>query len=175
MLAPAPFTEELATYSCQCVQCEQGLKYRWLLPRLFVLGFLIPLCWLCNLALFLYTQVYTDHDVGFPRLAADQLPTQYELGRALQRGHVSFDRDDSGNPRHAHQADVPDTLDVHRFRFLDSVASDVIAAHDGLHAHYLMWTYRTSAAATCYVLALLTVSVLVAEHSTFYIGPPASM
>ncbi|AGO12230.1 AaceriAEL129Cp [[Ashbya] aceris (nom. inval.)] len=61
-----PYAEEAQPYLCNCIGCCHLQKYRTCFVRLFVTGFVFPVCWLLNILLYLYLCWWIPHEVVCP-------------------------------------------------------------------------------------------------------------
>lgn len=86
-----PFMEELKTWCCQCKCCKKGMKFRNMVMRCFIFGFIIPIFWFFYIILFIYIQTCPVTDIEFPRIDDTDLPTKFEINKNYYRQVFSFD------------------------------------------------------------------------------------
>ncbi|SCV00948.1 LAMI_0G08328g1_1 [Lachancea mirantina] len=87
--AVLPFDEFQKRYSCNCKSCLCGRKFKVWVPRLFFIGFLVPLSWLTLLGIWFCVRYWLEHVVAFPVLPEEEFPTIYELHSGAQKACVS--------------------------------------------------------------------------------------
>ena len=174
-----PFEHSPKIFVCECESCRVCCEYRFLLPRLFFGGFLLPLCWILNLALYVYTQKVVNHSLQFPQISDDDYPTLFELD--MNRKHTSDDprlgmKDVVNTPQHSMSASAlstwslknttsttPDPLDnillQSRIEFLATVSSDVLTYHSKTAQFYATWALRSAISLLIYTCLLILLIV----------------
>lgn len=75
----SPFYQSDKRHVCVCPSCSYSVRHQSMLSLLFFWGFILPICWLINLGLFIYAQYCLKHKVQFSSVAEDEFPTAYEL------------------------------------------------------------------------------------------------
>ncbi|CAR23966.1 hypothetical protein ACU8KH_03664 [Lachancea thermotolerans] len=171
-----PFERQTKSYVCECDSCRICVEYRFLLPRLFFGGFILPTCWILNIALFVYMQEIVEHAVKFPQLAPEDFPTLFELEMYQKRVPIAPEKirhqraaENAGSeetkPGQAPVTNLAATdplgkllLDS-RLEFLTVVSGDVLASHAENRYYFQSWLWRTAFSLTGYILLLTFVIV----------------
>lgn len=162
----APFEDEQPYYVCQCPSCEAATRYRYLIPRVFVCGFVFPLIWLCNLIIYTYTQWFLEYEPAHPQIQPDSLPTAFEIELNIKRTHLNVTRETFEDIERVNEVTTifednkglqgsECSLQCHRNQFLRQVASEILDSHERKRAYYKRWTLGT-------LLAMLTYMVIIA-------------
>ncbi|SCV03429.1 LANO_0G04082g1_1 [Lachancea nothofagi CBS 11611] len=171
-----PFEEELKTYICECESCRACGKIHFLIPRLFFGGFIFPICWVLHLVLFIYTCYIMAHEIQFPRILDEDLPTLFELEmhhKCVSRpptfssaaendthqastNNAQFQTANEPCPKTS-MAPIDQFLAGARLEYLSDVSSDVTSSHAESSKYYRIWAIRTVGALLCYILLVIFV------------------
>ncbi|AET41403.1 Asg7p Ecym_8109 [Eremothecium cymbalariae DBVPG len=159
-----PFQEELGIYFCQCTSCSASKRYRSYIVRFFVAGFFIPLFWFIIIGLCIYIHLWHYNDVMFPTVADNELPTQFEMERDMERQIVTITKGKNNTYHVVSQkcdtktaediCDVVttvendasfDLLKLLHYHHYKMMAEHVIESHDYWKKCYLKWSLRAGA------------------------------
>lgn len=146
--------EEAQCYTCECHSCLIGAQYREWISLGFYAGFLIPLLWIFNLSLHVYTQWHLNHEPTHPQIPLQDLPTGHEFQSRINASRIDLDKitideidrinETTLALKDPHEADCPRyNLQDYRRQFLRQIACDIIESHQIRRAYYNKWTRWT--------------------------------
>ncbi|CUS24700.1 LAQU0S18e02278g1_1 [Lachancea quebecensis] len=177
-----PFERQTKSYTCECESCRVYTEYRFLPPRLFFGGFILPTCWILNITLFVYMQEIVEHAVKFPQLAPEDFPTLFELEMYQKRVPIAPEKttrhlratedavleEAKSNPAPVSNTAATDSqgqilLDS-RLEFLTIVSKDVLASHTEIRQDFQSWLWRTVFSLIGYIL-LITFLIIALRKS----------
>lgn len=172
----APFEQEDISYHCECESCILSKKYISKLPKLFFGGIVLPLFWFVNIALFIYAQCLTSHDVTHSSINEEELPTLYEIELYKKRSmfkkpvtskyiiedHFDITSDTTSSKSHYRSPSTSSSieLELHRSKHLRNIAMDIIRSHDTVRKCYTTWTLRSILAIFSYCIAVSLIFVI---------------
>lgn len=166
----APFADEKKLYKCECDSCKLSFQYHETLPRLFWIGFLVPLTLLCEIGIYFYIDVYLNHRILQPNLNDIDLPTEYERQKYLERHEIIMEtkgisREDLELEDNVLTDDSTGDIEVaalshYRYEFLKQVATDVVDSHDYYRHYFLIWTLRSLGVLIGQTIVIVIVAVL---------------
>ena len=155
--------------------------------RLFITGFVLPVCWLLNILLYLYVCWWIPHDIIFPGVKADSsLQDPEKSADFTGAAKAALDRPSSEEPWDT--STVRDTLpadDTSRISpenagqaHLKAIAASTIECHYRCRRIYLKWLARSlicivgyAAAAIALVAVLSSQKAAAAAGNTLLTSP----
>lgn len=163
----APFDEETLSYNCECTSCDISGCCKYLLARIFIAGLFIPILWIGNIGLYIYTQCYLSNEPTHSQVPQEELPTMFEVELKLKRTrlHLSSTTMDelerlncievkSGTQECTpHTSETDNYLERHRNDFLRHMAVEILCSHDTTKAYYNKWLMFTTLAISTYAVA----------------------
>lgn len=165
-LFPAISDQEEQSYHCECPTCQVSSRYRDWLPRCLAVGFFVPIIWLTNLGIFMYTQWHLDSEPTHSQIPLEEMPTVYEVQTKIEKTHLQLSPKTVQEINHVNDfsitlQDSQETLACpqydligHRNKFLRQVALTILDSHESLGAYYRKWTLRTLLAMLCYAVTM---------------------
>ncbi|CAL9736218.1 protein Asg7p [Monosporozyma servazzii] len=173
----APFQDGSKQYRCECKSCQLSFKNHNILQRLFWFGLFIPFALLYEMGLYIYIDIYLNHRILQPNLTEQDYPTEYERKIYLERHEVKLEMkssqdeseiEDIGNTlfeESNNHNNKSSNLDLFRYEFMKTVATDIVDSHDYYRSHFLKWTLRCLGALIGQVVIIVIVVVLCTSNS----------
>lgn len=167
------YEEEAQCYTCECLSCQTGSRYENLIPRWLLSGFLLPVLWIGNILIYVYTQWHLDHEPTHAEIPLEELPTAYEVQAKIDKTHFEITKDVPADIDNVSETTVafadpeclPHGLPYYRLQFLKQAASQILDSHEAKRAYYRKWTMRTVLAVVAYSV---TIILLVMAYDTGY-------
>ncbi|QLQ77955.1 hypothetical protein HG537_0A02020 [Torulaspora globosa] len=167
--------EESQLYTCECLSCQIGSHYENWIPRWLIGGFLLPILWIGNVLIYVYTQWHLDHEPTHAEIPLEELPTLYEVQAKIDKTHFQISKQIAEDTDQVSETTVaiadpdclPGDLQYYRMQFLRQTASQILESHEAKRAYYQKWTLRTLLALVAYTA---TIILLAMAYDTGYIN-----
>lgn len=168
---PYLIDDEPNCYYCECRSCKAGTQLRDWPSRAFLAGFFLPLLWLFNLSIYVYTQWCLNHEPTHLQIPQEELPSTHEFESKTKASHLKLDKStvdeiDRVNETTTVLDENPETSDCpsynlhdYRSQFLRGIASDILESHTKKRAYYRKWTQWTLLGIVTYAVIAAVVAV----------------
>lgn len=169
----APFDEETLSYNCECTSCNISGYCKYLLARIFIAGLFIPIVWVGNIGLYIYTQWYLANEPTHSQISQEDLPSVFEVELKLKRTCIELSSTtmrelerlngievkSASDECAPHKNGTDSYLERHRNDFLRHMAIEILSSHDTTKAYYDKWMIMTALAISTYAVAIALIVV----------------
>ncbi|CCE61353.1 hypothetical protein TPHA_0A02710 [Tetrapisispora phaffii CBS 4417] len=154
---------------CQCQSCNISKKYIKFIPKLFIVGFLLPISWLFLIYLYIWPYMYVNSEIDHEAIDLEDLPTAFEIHQMLDEQYIDVT---SENTMHSIETErnrkgsiSGSNLALCREKLITKVSESIVNSHYEIRRSIIAWALRSLLGVVSYIIIIIFL-VLTLKKST---------